>query len=55
MPMRQWPKPRPALAAGWNFRTAHHNTHLSMSLKKIGFVDRDAIPRGVAGSVARAP
>ena len=27
--------------------TAHQNTHLSMSLKGIGFVVRDAIPRGI--------
>src|SRR5262245_26095463 len=25
--------------------SAHHNTHLSMSLKRTGFADRDAIPR----------
>jgi putative transposase len=33
--------------------TTHHNTHLSMSLKRTGFADRDAIPRGVLGSAAR--
>ena len=27
--------------------TAHHNTHLSMSLRETDFVDRDAIPWGV--------
>jgi putative transposase len=26
MPMRQWPKPRPALAAGWNFTTRSAST-----------------------------
>ena len=30
--------------------TAHQNTHLSMSLKKRGFAERDAIPRGILGS-----
>jgi hypothetical protein len=34
--------------------SAHHNTHLSMSLKRTGFADRDAIPRGALGSAARA-
>jgi hypothetical protein len=32
--------------------TAHQNTHLSMLLKKRDFADRDAIPRGISGSVA---
>jgi hypothetical protein len=27
--------------------SAHRNTHLSMSLQRTGFADRDAIPRGV--------
>ena len=31
----------------------HHNTHLSMLLKRRNFADRDAIPRGALGSVAR--
>jgi hypothetical protein len=30
--------------------TAHRNTHLSMSLKRTGFADRDAIPWGALGS-----
>jgi len=30
----------------------HQNTHLSMLLKKRDFADRDAIPRGISGSVA---
>ena len=34
--------------------TAHHNTHLSMRLKRRGFADRDAIPWGILGSGARA-
>jgi hypothetical protein len=29
----------------------HHNTHLAMWLKRTGFVGRDAIPRGILGSV----
>lgn len=33
--------------------TLFHNTHLSMSLKGIGFADRNAIPRGVSGFVGR--
>ena len=31
----------------------HHNTHLSMLLKRTGFADRDAILRGISGSVVR--
>jgi hypothetical protein len=31
----------------------HRNTHLSMLLKRRGFVDRDAIPCGVLSSVVR--
>jgi hypothetical protein len=31
---------------------AHQNTHLSMLLKKRDFADRDAILRGISGSVA---
>ena len=33
--------------------SAHRNTYLSMSLKRTGFADRDAIPRGVLGSGVR--
>ena len=33
--------------------SAHHNTHLSMSLKRTGFADRDAIPWGALGSCLR--
>jgi hypothetical protein len=33
---------------------AHQNTHLSMWLKGRGFPDRDAIPRDVSRSAARA-
>jgi transposase InsO family protein len=33
--------------------TAHHNTHLSMWLKRRGFADWDAIPWGILDSVAR--
>ena len=35
------------------FTSAHCNTHLSMSLKRTGFADRDAIPWGVLGSGVR--
>jgi len=31
------------------FTTAHRNTHLSMSLKGIGIVGRDAVPWGILG------
>ena len=34
--------------------TAHHNTHLAISLKGRGFAGRDAIPRGVLGSAVPA-
>jgi hypothetical protein len=39
--------------AGFVYLTVvvHHNTHLSMSLRRTGFADRDAIPRGVLGFV----
>ena len=39
---------------GGSITTAHHNTHLSMRLKRRGFADRDAIPWGILGSAARA-
>jgi len=43
------------IGAWLSFYNAHRNTHLSMSLKKRGFVARDAIPWGVSGSAARVP
>jgi hypothetical protein len=46
---------RPISMPGSPIKTAHRNTHLSMSLKKRGFVDRGAIPWGVSGSAARVP
>lgn len=33
--------------ADWRFTIRHHNTHLAMSLKGRGFVDRDAVPWGI--------
>jgi transposase InsO family protein len=33
--------------------SAHHNTHLSMSLKRTGFADRGAIPWGILDFAAR--
>src|SRR5262249_12941576 len=42
-------KPRSSSRAGDDTTSAHHNTHLSMSLKRTGFADRDAIPRGALG------
>jgi hypothetical protein len=33
--------------------SAHRNTHLSMSLKRTGFADRNVIPRGALGSGVR--
>ena len=46
---------RPNLMCGSANTTAHRNTHLSMSLKRTGFVGRDAIPWGISGSVAPVP
>ena len=44
---------RPALRSANTslFTIPHHNTHLAMWLKRRGFVGRDAIPRGILGSV----
>jgi hypothetical protein len=42
---------RHVLASYQNTTTAHHNTHLSMSFKRIDFAGRDAILRGVSGFV----
>ena len=47
-------QPAPCSKRGAPTTTAHHNTHLSMSLKRRGFADRDAIPWGILGSAARA-
>jgi putative transposase len=44
-----------ASASGSASTTAHQNTDLSMLLKEIGFVDRDAIPRGASSSAAPVP
>src|SRR4029453_1257562 len=49
-------KPGPASALGSATTILHHNTHLSMSLKRRDFADRDVIPRGIwwfAGHVRR--
>lgn len=43
----------PSCRDGFTATILFHNTHLSMSLKRIGFADRDAIPRGIWGFVAR--
>jgi transposase InsO family protein len=51
---RRRSKARSPTAAS-NTTTAHRNTHLSMSMKEIDFVDRDAIPRGASGSAAPVP
>jgi len=32
--------------ADWRFTILHHNTHLSMSLKRIDYADRDVVPWG---------
>jgi transposase InsO family protein len=40
-------------SAGATSTILHYNTHLSMLLKRTGFADRDAIPRGISGSVVR--
>src|SRR5215475_10219297 len=46
MPMRQWPKPRPALAAGWTFTTRSASTRAwviarrgKFTRKACGYVD----------------
>ena len=41
------------VAAAARRTSAHRNTHLSMSLKRTGFADWDAIPRGALGSGVR--
>ena len=41
------------LSHGSPTTTAHHNTHLSMPLKRTGFADWDAIPRGILDFGAR--
>ena len=46
-------RPRSSSRAGDATTSAHRNTHLSMSLKRTGFADRDAIPRGALGSGVR--
>src|SRR5262245_25971894 len=46
----QMPKPScVSCQLGSPTTSAHRNTHLSMSLKRTGFADRDAIPRGALG------
>jgi hypothetical protein len=44
---------RPIWIPGSRNTTAHHNTHLSMPLKRTGFADWDAIPRGILDLAAR--
>ena len=45
----------PAIGEGVRYcTTAHHNAHLSMYLKEIGFVDWEAFPPGILSFVARA-
>src|SRR5215831_10535662 len=46
-------RPKSSSRAGGGTTSAHHNTHLSISLKRTGFADRDAIPRGALGSGVR--
>jgi transposase InsO family protein len=46
-------RPKSSSRAGGATTSAHHNTHLSMSLKRTGFADRYAIPRGALGSGVR--
>jgi hypothetical protein len=43
----------PSSTASRTSTILHYNTHLSMLLKRTGFADRDAIPRGISGSVVR--
>ena len=45
------PRRAPRSAATSTSTIPHHNTHLAMSLKRRGFVGRDAIPRDISGSV----
>jgi hypothetical protein len=44
------PSSKPS-TAGSPTTTLHHNTHLSMPLKRRGFAERAAIPWGISGSV----
>src|SRR5215813_1244249 len=46
-------RPRSSSRVGDATTSAHRNTHLSMPLKRTGFADRDAIPRGALGSGVR--
>src|ERR1700722_10650855 len=52
MPIKNLAKNGPVGVLKPRCTTAHQNTHLSMLLKKRDFADRDAIPRGISGSVA---
>src|SRR5499427_1240816 len=45
---------RPTSILGFSTTTSHHNTHLSIWLKRRGFADRDAIPWGILGSASHA-
>ena len=47
------PEARRSSKNGGPTTTAHHNTHLSMPLKRTGFADWDAIPRGILDFAAR--
>jgi hypothetical protein len=46
-------RPKSLSRSGGATSTAHHNTHLSMWLKRRGFADWDVIPWGILDSVAR--
>ena len=47
-------RPGPRSAGIWLSTIAHQNTHLSMSLKGIGIVGWDAVPRGTVRFAAPA-
>jgi hypothetical protein len=45
--MTAWPMYAARSATTVPFTTLHHNIHLSMPLKGIEFLDRDAVPRRI--------
>jgi hypothetical protein len=61
MPMRQWPKPRPALAPGWNFTTRStgtksldYRTPRQIYQEDLWICGRSALPTGCASPASRA-
>ena len=52
-PTTRCPRPAPRSADISTSTIPHHNTHLSMSLKRRGFADRDVVPRGIWRAAGR--